>query len=205
MSGRATSGVERLTTFCDGVYAIAITLLVLELRVPDHAEVRTTGLWHALGAHWSSFMAFGLSFLVIGIMWANHHNIFRYIAGCNHTFIMLNLALLFCTVVIPFPTAVLAAYLPAPEARTPATVLYGAVLTATALAYNGLWHYAVRDRRLLKSDADPRLVAGVTREYAFGPALYGAATLVALLSVWVSLAIHAALAGLYVVPNRSRP
>ena len=199
------TGIERMGAFCDGVFAIAMTLLVLELRVPSADVVARDGLWHALGGHWSSYGAFALSFAVIGIMWANHHSLFRYIGRTDHTFSMLNLALLFFTVVLPFPTAVLATYLPSVEARTPATVLYGANLVATAICFNLLWHYAIRGRRLLRPDADQQLVDAVTREYRLGPTLYGAATLLAFVSVWISLGIHALLAAMFLLPNKTRP
>src|SRR6266852_9272183 len=76
------AGVGRIDAFSDGVFAIAITLLILEIRVP--LALGPGGLWLALAAQWSSYAAYVLSFLVIGIMWANHHNIFRYIGRANH-------------------------------------------------------------------------------------------------------------------------
>jgi len=199
------TGIERMGAFCDGVFAIALTLLVLELRVPAADIVARDGLWRALGGHWSSYGAFALSFAIIGIMWANHHSLFRYIGRTNHVFSMLNLALLFFTVVLPFPTAVLATYLPSPEARTPATVLYGANLVMTAICYNLLWRYAIKGHRLLRPDADQQLVDHVTAEYRLGPILYGAATLLAFVSVWVSLGIHGLLAAMWLLPNKARP
>jgi uncharacterized membrane protein len=197
------AGVGRIEAFSDGVFAIAITLLILEIRVPT--ALGPGGLWPALAAQWSSYAAYVLSFLVIGIMWANHHNIFRYIGRANHLFVMLNLALMFWVAVLPFPTAVLATYLRQPEHRTAATVLYGATLTFTALCYNLLWRYAATGRRLLRPDAGQDLVDGVTREYRFGPVYYVVATLVAFVNVWASLAIHAGLAALFVLPTKSRP
>ena len=198
-------GVGRIEAFSDGVYAIAITLLILEIRVPEAEAIRATGLWAALSAQWPSYGAFLLSFAVIGIMWANHHNIFRYIGKTNHLFLMLNLGLLLCTAFLPYPTAVLARFLRIPAERTAATVFYGATLTVTAIFYNGLWRYAATGRWLLRADADQRHVDGVTREFRFGPALYLVATLVAFVNVWASLAIHAGLAALYVLPTPSRP
>lgn len=198
-------GIGRIEAFSDGVYAIAITLLILEIRVPDAGAISAAGLWSALAAQWSSYGAFLLSFAIIGIMWANHHNIFRYIGWTNHRFLMLNLGLLLCTAFLPYPTAVLARFLPDPAERTAATVFYGATLTVTAVFYNVLWRYAATGRRLLRADADQKLVDGVTREFRFGPALYLAATLVAFVNVWISLAIHAGLAALYVLPTPSRP
>ena len=200
-----STGVARIEAFSDGVFAIAITLLVLDIHVPPPEAFGSGGVWGALAAQWPSYAAYVLSFAVIGIMWANHHNIFRYIGRANHLFVMVNIALMFCVALLPFPTAALARYLPRPEARTAATVLYGATLTCTALVYNLLWHYAARGRRLLRAEADQRLVRAVTREYAVGPICYALATLVALVNVWASLGIHAVLAALYVVPNRARP
>src|SRR5260370_6874936 len=140
-------GVGRIEAFSDGVFAIAITLLILEIRVP--LALGPGGLWLALAAQWSSYAAYVLSFLVIGIMWANHHNIFRYIGRANHLFVMLNLALMFWVAVLPFPTAVLATYLRQPEHPTAATVLYGPPLTLTPACYNLLWRYpATRPPRL---------------------------------------------------------
>ncbi len=191
--GEEFTGIERMGAFCDGVFAIALTLLVLELRVPAADIVAREGLWHALGGHWSSYGAFALSFVIIGIMWANHHSLFRYIGRTNHVFSMLNLGLLFFTVLLPFPTAVLATYLPSPEARTPATVLYGANLVMTAIFFNWLWRYAIKGRRLLRAAADQKLVDHVT-----------AATLLAFVSVWISLGIHALLAAMFLLPNKAR-
>ncbi len=198
-------GTERIGAFCDGVFAIAMTLLVLELRVPAAEVVARDGLWRALGGHWSSYGAFALSFAIIGIMWANHHAIFRYIGRSDHVFSMLNLGLLFFVVLLPFPTAVLATYLPNVGARTAAVVLYGANLVATAICFNLVWRYAVKGRRLLRPDADQQLVDAVTAEYRLGPVFYGAATLLAFVSVWISLGIHALMAGLFLLPNKSRP
>ena len=199
------AGVARIEAFSDGVFAIAITLLILEIHVPALDGVARHGLWHELGALWSSYAAYVLSFLIIGIMWANHHNIFRYIGRANHAFVMLNVALMFWVAFLPFPTAVLARYLPLPDQRTVVVVLYGATLTCTAVCYNVLWRYAATRRRLLRPDADQHLVDGVTSEYRFGPLFYLVATLVAFVNVWIRLAIHAALARLYVLPPKSRP
>lgn len=138
-------------------------------------------------------------------MWANHHNICRLIQRSNHTFAVLNLLLLFWTVFLPFPTAVLSRYLPVGEFRTAAAVFYGATLTCTAICYNVLWRYAATDHRLLRPEADATIVRAISREFLIGPFLYAAATLVAFVSVVLSLTIHGALALLYVIPNRTRP
>ena len=87
------AGVARTEAFSDGVFAIAITLLILSIQVPTPAGPGM--LWAALALQWPAYVAYVLSFGVIGIMWANHHNIFRYIGRANHVFVMLNMALLF--------------------------------------------------------------------------------------------------------------
>src|SRR5258708_28411786 len=107
----------------------------------------------------------------MGLMWGNPHNIFRYIGGSNHVLVMLNIWLLMGAAFLPYPTAVLATYLRVPDARTAATVFYGATLTFTAIAFNAVWRYAASGRRLLRPHADPRVVAWVSREYPFGPLL----------------------------------
>src|SRR5262245_29381129 len=95
--------LARVEAFCDGVYAIAITLLILEIRVPPRDAMVPGGLWHALGGQWASYGAYVLSFVIIGIMWANHRNIFRYIARADHLFVMLHLRLALCTALLPYP------------------------------------------------------------------------------------------------------
>src|SRR5262245_22390870 len=152
-------GVARIEAFSDGVFAIAITLLILEIKLPELEQIHEQGLWRVLAGQWSSYVAFALSFAVIGIMWANHHNIFRFIGRANHPFVVLNLALLFGVSFLPFPTAVLAECLPLEHEREAAAVFYGATLTVTAIVYNLLWHYAASGRRLLKASADSSIVS----------------------------------------------
>lgn len=98
----------RVEAFSDGVFAIAITLLILEIKVPEGAGEH---LWTALGAQWPSYAAYVVSFLVIGIMWANHHTVFGYVARVDRTLLFLNLLLLLVVAALPWPTALLAEYL----------------------------------------------------------------------------------------------
>src|SRR5439155_20416822 len=109
----------RIEAFSDGVFAIAITLLVLELHVPPRGNLHGS-LLGALAGHWPSYVAFLVSFVILGIMWANHHDIFKLIAKTDRTFAMLNLALLLLVVLQPFPTALVAEYLGSPAERSTA-------------------------------------------------------------------------------------
>jgi len=198
------STTNRLEAFVDGVFAVAITLLVVDIHAPAHELTAQLGLWNALGRQWPTYLAYALSFLIIGIMWASHHNIFRYIRGVTHVFIMLNILLLLFTAFIPFTTSLLADYLLTPSAQVAATAFYGAILTCTAIAYNLLWRYAAHNRRLLKPEADDGHVRAITQEFALGPSMYAVATALAFVNVWLSLAIHAFLALVYLVPKRYR-
>src|SRR5258708_3825924 len=180
VSSAGTGNLERLGAFCDGVFAIAITLLILEVGVPATEAVARVGLWHELASRWPSYGAYALSFFIIGIMWANHHNIFRYIGRSNHLFVMLNIWLLMGAAFLPYPTAVLAAYLRVPDARTAAAVFYGGTLTFPPIPFNPVWRYAPSRGRVLRPDADARLVAWVSRGELFWAGLYATATVVGL-------------------------
>ena len=200
---RATD-TTRLEAFSDGVFAIAITLLILEIKVPTAAELeRGGGLWPALAHRWPSYVGYVLSFLIIGIMWANHHALFTYIRRVDRRFIFANLLLLMGVGFLPFPTAVLAEHLAEPGARTSVTVFYGATLSGIALAFNAVWWAGLRGRGLLATSLDEDGVRTMSRRYALGPVSYAAATGVALVNVWMSLAIHFALALLYARSERS--
>lgn len=192
----------RIEAFSAGVFAIAITLLIIEVRVPSHEAVEAAGgLWRALVALWHSYLAYVISFLVIGIMWINHHNIFNFIVRTDHRFMIVNVLFLMCIAFMPFPTDVLAENLPEPHHRTVGAAFYSGAFLATALVYNLLWGYA-RRARLLADWADPRLVRGITRRFALGPVGYLAAFALAFASVPLCLAFHGALALFFMLSPR---
>jgi len=196
---------DRLETFCDGVFAIAITLLVLEIRVPTAERVHAAGgLLHALAGLWPSYLGYVLGFLTIGIMWANHHAIFQYVRRTDRYFLLVNVLFLLTIAFVPFPTAVLAEYLPEPAERGDAVVLYSATMVAMALTFNALWWYAVRGGRLLEPDADLHAVRTIGRRYLMGPPAYGVVLVLAFFAPWAALAGHALLALLYLLPERGR-
>jgi uncharacterized membrane protein len=149
-------------------------------------------------------LGYGLSFVTIGIMWANHHSIFRYVRRADRYFLMINVLFLMCICFLPFPTALVATYLPEPDGRTLAVAVYSATLVVIALAYNALWWYAVRGDRLLSSDADRAAVATISRRYLAGLPAYGVTVALAFVNVWASLGLHALLAVLYLLPEHRR-
>ena len=160
----------RVEAFSDGVFAIAITLLILEIRVPhgDH------GLWAGLLALWPSYVAFLMSFIVILIMWVNHHELLRMVQGVNYPFLFANGFLLLTVTFVPFPTAVLAQNLATPEAKA-AVAFYCATFFAQAIGWNVLFATIVRGG-LLRAEVTAETVSNVRRAYYVGVLVYAAAT-----------------------------
>ena len=183
---------NRLEAFSDGIFAFAATLLILNLVVDQ-----TRPLGPQLLAIWPSYAAYAVSFITIGIIGANHHTVMHQIAHVDRFFLMASVLFLMFIAFIPFPTRLLALDIQTSDARA-AALAYGITLTGTAVFFNVLWRYAARGRRLLRPDADKRVVEGISRSYAFGPATYAAATVVALVSPQASAAMYAAIALFYI-------
>jgi TMEM175 potassium channel family protein len=180
----------RLETFSDGVFAIAATLLILDVhRAPGSVA---HGLVHA----WPSYAAYAISFLTIGIIWMNHQTVFSQIARVDRTFLMINVVFLMVVAFSPFPTRVLASTLR--EGGRAGAFAYGLTFSLMAVCYGGLWLYASRNGRLLREDADPKTVSGITRSFAPGSLMYVTAMLSALISGYVAVALFAAIALFYV-------
>ena len=204
-SGRVEAREEasetgRLEAFSDGVFAIAVTLLVLDLHVPLGEEIRHGGLIRALLAQWPIYLAYVLSFITILIFWVNHHATFKHITRTNQAFLILNGLLLLAISVIPFTTALLAEYIQRPE-RKAVEVVYSGTFVVAAVVYNRLWFYATRDRRLTSPDADMHTIDGITRQFHRGLAAYALSFVVAFFSAEVSLAICILLAIYFALPS----
>ena len=193
---------NRLEAFADAVFAIAITLLIIEIQLPPHDEVvRRGGLGPTLLDLWPSYLAYLMSFIVIGIMWANHYNLMKLIDRVDHRFITLNLLLLLCIAFLPFPTAVMAEHLTNHHERSVGVAFYCGCFTVTAALYFLVWWHAAKDRRLIASHVPDDAVSAVTRAYAPGALLYLAATVLAFVHVAISLTIVLGLAVLYMFPR----
>ena len=190
----------RLEAFSDGVLAIVITLLILDIRVPVGARGH---LGAELADQWPRYAAYLSSYLIVGIIWLNHHATLRLLARVNHPVQVLNLLLLLPVSVLPWPTAVLAEYAREGTAgdQRLAVVLYGATSSLMALAFNILWRYLLRHRELLRRDVSAELLAVRNRRYNIGLAVYPVATLLGLLSVPLFLVLMLALAALYLLPT----
>jgi uncharacterized membrane protein len=186
------SETGRVEAFSDGVFAIAITLLVLELKVPSadqSADGRALG--NALLRLWPSFAAFLTSFGAILIMWMNHHGVFRMVQRVNGPFLISNGFLLLTVTFVPFPTAILASHIQGPSS-TIAAAFYCGTYILVNIGYNALWITATRGQ-LLKPGVSESHVRKIRRAYLVGFAVYVTATGLALWNAHVGLGLSAAL------------
>ena len=181
----------RLEAFSDGVFAIAITLLVIELRPPElHAgEPLAQALWQ----QWPSYLAYLVSFLTIGVLWPNHHWIFEQVALVDGPLLVLNLAWLLWTALLPFPTAVAAQYLGAGgEAARTAAALYTGVLALLALTALALLVWVTGDER--RHRLPPETVRVTRLQFLVGVAIYAVAFVLSWIWPWLALAVCGAMA-----------
>jgi uncharacterized membrane protein len=195
----ADFSTARLEAFSDGVFAIAITLLVLDLNVPAPAGLGNQSLRSALAHQWPSYFAYLVSFLVIGIIWINHHAMCALARRVDRRTLFANLFLLLTVSVIPFPTRLLAAYLTdgrSTDAHT-AAATYAATMLAMGLAFTLLFLAFTRDARRLHTPIPPAALRSALRRFSIGGLCYAATIALAYLSPVAMLAVHAALAVYY--------
>jgi len=195
----------RLEALSDGVFAVAITLLALNLPVPPVSKGGATAYLGAeLGKGWSSYLAYALSFLSILIMWLNHHTIFRLIKRTDHALLLINGLLLMVITAIPFATVLLASYLTAPNDIVDTKIaqgVYSGLLLVMAIVYNRLWAYASYKNRLLDANADQKTAENISKQYRFGPLVYVVATATDIVNPYLSLALCIILAVFFALPN----
>jgi uncharacterized membrane protein len=186
---------DRLEAFSDGVFAIAITLLALELPRPDGPD-----LWHELGAAWESYAAYFVSFLTIGIIWVNHHALVDRIARADRTLLFLNLGLLMWVSLIPWPTGLLADRL-GEDGASAAAVVYSGVLLAMAITFRAVWAHARSTGSL--AALTPAQVAHLDRRNSVGLLTYAVAVASAFVVPAVSIVLCFAVAAFFMLPDRA--
>ncbi len=174
-SGSRTSSLDRAIFFSDGVHAIAITLLVLQITVPAVSGDR---LGSALVDHSSEYFAYGLSFVVIGFYWLLHHRVFDVVIRQDRVMLRLNLLVLACIAFLPFPTAVIGRY----GGQEYAVVAYAASLAATGAAWYALWWWVSHGRRLIDDTLTDREIAHVTVHRIATPVVFAASIPIALVN-----------------------
>jgi uncharacterized membrane protein len=192
----------RIEAFSDGVFAIAITLLILDLKVPHleapGADVSVTAvrsdanLLRDLGHLGHAYLAFFLSFVSILVMWVNHHRIFTIVKKSDDAFLFWNGLLLLSVTIVPFPTSLLADYMTGPGSKTAAAV-YAGVALMIALSFTGLWRHATRNGRLLTPGYREDEVAALSQQYKYGPLAYLIALGLAFVSSAASIGLCLAL------------
>ena len=187
----------RLEAFSDGVFAVAITVLALDLSVggPGRHQPSLAG---QLAAHWPAFAAYAVSFATIGIIWVNHHTLFKNFSEIDRTLLFLNLLLLFFVVTIPFATSTLAAYLrQGGNDASLAAAIYQGVFVGMGLSFAGLFWWGIR-RGHMKIPFTPEGARRATIRFAIGNVAYLAAIGIAVLSATASLIVSGLVAIYYI-------
>ncbi len=189
----------RLEAFSDGVLAVAITLLVLDIHVPDPAT--TSNLAHTLGQQWPNYLAYVTSFMTIGIIWVNHHQMIGRLRQPDHTVLVLNLLLLMSVGVLPFATSLVAAYLRESQGEHLAAAIYSGAFLIMAILFVSLQRHILLGRpNLLEKPLSEAQRRTILRRNATGLIPYAVATALAPLSAYVPLLICTAVAMFYALP-----
>ncbi|HEX5030099.1 MAG TPA: TMEM175 family protein [Candidatus Eisenbacteria bacterium] len=183
-----TEGTSRMDAFSDGVFAIAVTLLILEIRLP-HAGAEGA-LWKSLVALWPSYFAFAFSFFVILVTWITHHDLMRLVRATNRPVQLANGCALLYVTFIPFPTAVLAANLAGADIST-AVAFYCGTFVFGSAAFNLLVATIARGQ-LFRPEVNAQTIGRIRRGYRITFGIYLAATLIALVAPWLALALNIA-------------
>jgi uncharacterized membrane protein len=191
----------RIEAFSDGVFSIVITLLVLDLRVPRDATLQGRTLAAALLQQWPTYLAYVMSFLQVGVVWANHHMMFHHIRRSDHVLLVCNLLLLLCTAVLPFTTSLLAEYAYHGKADFMlAALLYSGALCCAGLFFNAIWTHALR-AGLVNPHADPNRIYALRQHWRLVPVFYGIAFLLAFVDPRWSVGMYALLLFYYALPG----
>jgi len=193
---------QRLEAFSDGVFAIAITLLILEIKIPDHETLQHQSLSHYLLALWPKYFAYVFSFIVIGIFWANHHYIFKLYKRTDHSFNILNVFFLLTISFLPFPTAIFGEYINDPMHRQSAVTFYSLGILMPSCTWLMMWLYASHNKRLIDHRLSDRFVRYLTRVFILSNFLYLAALIVSLFSPLASIILTIMLALGYLFPPK---
>ena len=196
---RGAKDTARTEAFSDGVFAFAITLLVLNLRDPSFVSPGVSSgvpLFEGLVREWQSFFALVTTFITILVMWLNHHNMFSHIDRVDRRLMLRNGILLLFVVLTPFTTSIVAAHMISPDAGT-AAVVYSGNFLFIAIAWNAVWRYCVKGRRLLREDVTDAEAQTITRQYLVAPLGSVVAIAISLVSGLASVTVVLAIAAFY--------
>jgi len=187
----------RVEAFSDGVFAIAITLLILAVGIEESFAEGSVS--ERLLDLWPAYIAYAVSFVTVGIMWVNHHQVFRHFERVDRPLLLLNILLLMCISFTPFPTRIVAEHARDADDRHAAAFLYGITMTCTAICFFAVWYYG--SRKLLRAETDMREVSGITRSYLPGAPTYAITTLIAFVNSTASLILFGAITIFYAISS----
>ncbi len=190
----ATLGLERIVFFSDAVMAIAITLLVLDIRLPQGLE----NIGPQLLALWPKVLGWAVSFWVIGLYWVAHHRCYGYIQRYDRRLMYLNFLFLMFIAFMPFPTTLLFSN----GLQAASVILYAGTAAGMGLSLAGLWVYAVR-RRFVSAEASPALIKSVRLYLLLPPLVFLASAGVALINVDAAVFAWLLLVPVYIIRRRS--
>jgi len=185
---------SRVEAFSDGVFAVAITLLVLEFVVP---QAKSGHLLASLLGQWPQLVTFVASFLTVGVVWVNHHAVFKGLRKVDRTTLFINLVLLLTVVLVPYPTQLLGHYLNSGWDGSVAAAFYGVVMTLMSVSFQTLVAWALTHPDLLEPSVRARRLSSVLPRFGIGLVTYAASIGLAFVSAWLVVAIYAATAVYY--------
>lgn len=178
---------SRVEAFSDGVFAVAITLLVLQFVVPD---VQSGKLLAALLGQWPQLVTYVASFLTVGVVWVNHHAIFKGLRAVDRTIQFINLVLLLCVVLVPYPTELLGHYLNSPQDGSVAAAFYAVVMTMMSISFQVLVAWALTHPQLLQAEVRVRNLRSVIPRFGLGLITYAVSIALAFVSAPLVVAIY---------------
>ncbi len=189
----------RLEFFSDAVFAIAITLLVLAITVPELSKeaISRGELLPAILNLWPKFLSYAISFSVIGIFWVGHHIMFHYIKRSDRTLLWLNTVFLMSVSFIPFPAALIGEY----GSSRVAVILYGGTLVVAGLLFEFIWFYASTGHRLVDKQLDEKLIRKASKIVLVAPVVYTIAILFSFINPFWSRIIYIVVPLLYILPS----
>jgi uncharacterized membrane protein len=192
----------RVEAFSDGVFAFAITLLVLGIRIPKPSDADAAeGLHQVLLQQWPSYVAFALTFSLVGIVWTDHRLMFKHFVRTDHVLVWLNLLVLMSVVFLPVPTAVLGTWVATNRNRLTAVLFYGGTWFVAGIILNLLWWYGAYWGRLAAAEFTEQQRRQLTRRWLGGPMLYGVCLALAFIDPRISIAGYVLIAIVYLLPT----
>jgi uncharacterized membrane protein len=201
-------GPDRIKAFSDGVFAIALTLLILQVKVPSPSQITgEADLQSFLLQQWPAYLSYALSVVIIGLYWVAHHGLFHYIRRANRMLLWLNILFLLCVTFIPFPAALMGEF----STYRTSVVIYGASLAAAGLVFDLMRWYATHQHRLVDKDLHPQVIRTARRRNLTGPLIYLLGIIVSFIpfnisgisGIQVCLALYVLVPVIYLLPGRT--